>query len=156
MIGVGDEAPDFTLPTDTGEPLTLSALRGTPVVLYFYPQDDTPTCTAQACGMRDAFPRVAAAGATVLGVSPDTVRSHARFRRKYRLPFTLLADVGHAVAERYGVWREKTLFGRTYMGVARTTFVIDREGVVAHVFEKVRVKGHAEAAEHAVRALPAP
>ena len=156
MIGVGDPAPDFTLTTDAGKPLALSSLRGRPVVLYFYPQDDTETCTAQACALRDAFPRFRRAKAAVLGVSPDSVASHARFRTKYKLPFTLLADEGHAVADLYGVWQEKTTFGRTYMGIARTTFVIDRAGIVAHVFEKVRVKGHAEAVEHAVRALPAP
>ena len=156
MIGVGDPAPDFTLQTDAGKPLALSSLRGRPVVLYFYPQDDTETCTAQACALRDAFPRFRRTKAVVLGVSPDSVASHARFRKKHRLPFTLLADPGHAVADLYGVWQEKTTFGRTYMGIARTTFVIDREGVVAHVFEKVRVKGHAEAVEDAVRALSGP
>jgi peroxiredoxin Q/BCP len=153
VIAAGDPAPDFTLQTDAGKPLALSTLRGRPVVLYFYPQDDTETCTAQACALRDAFPRFRAAGAVVLGVSPDSVASHARFRKKYRLPFTLLADPGHAVADRYGVWQEKTTFGRTYMGIARTTFVIDAEGRVARVFEKVRVKGHAEAVEAALRAL---
>jgi thioredoxin-dependent peroxiredoxin len=153
VIAVGDEAPDFTLPTDAGAPLTLSALRGAPVVLYFYPQDDTPTCTAQACGMRDAFPRLAGEGATILGVSPDTARSHAHFRRKHRLPFTLLADTDHAVAERYGVWREKTLFGRTYMGVARTTFVIDRDGRVAAVLDVARAARHAAQVESALRGL---
>ncbi len=153
MIAVGDEAPDFTLQTDAGKPLALSSLRGRPVVLYFYPQDDTETCTAQACALRDAFPRFRRTKAVVLGVSPDSVASHARFRKKYTLPFTLLADPGHAVADRYGVWQEKTTFGRTYMGIARTTFVIDAAGRVAHVFEKVRVKGHAEAVEAALRAL---
>ena len=156
MIRVGDPAPDFTLQTDAGTPLALSSLRGRPVVLYFYPQDDTETCTAQACALRDAFPRFRGAKAVVLGVSPDSVASHARFRKKHALPFTLLADPGHAVADLYGVWQEKTTFGRTYMGIARTTFVIDPDGVVAHVFEKVRVKGHAEAVEDAVRAVPGP
>ena len=153
MIAPGDEAPDFTLQTDAGKPLALSSLRGRPVVLYFYPQDDTETCTAQACALRDAFPRFRAAKAVVLGVSPDTVASHARFRKKYGLPFTLLADPGHAVADLYGVWQEKTTFGRAYMGIARTTFVIDAAGKVARVFEKVRVKGHAEAVEAALGAL---
>src|SRR4051794_12333211 len=106
----GRKAPDFTLLTDSGEPLTLSALRGQPVVLYFYPKDDTETCTIEACAFRDAFPRFDDSGARVLGVSPDGVRSHARFRAKYALPFTLLADVDHAVAERYGVWQEKQMF----------------------------------------------
>jgi thioredoxin-dependent peroxiredoxin len=153
VIRVGEEAPDFTLQTHAGEPLSLASLRGRPVVLYFYPEDDTETCTAQACALRDAFPRFEAAGAVVLGVSPDSVASHARFRQTYGLPFTLLADPGHAVADRYGVWQEKSMFGRKYMGIARTTFVIDRAGVVARVFERVRVKGHAEAVEGALRAL---
>ena len=153
MIAVGDPAPDFTLQSDAGRPLSLASLRGRPVVLYFYPQDDTETCTAQACALRDAFPRFRRAKAVVLSVSPDSVASHARFREKYRLPFTLLSDPAHAVADVYGVWQEKTTFGRTYMGIARTTFVIDAEGRVARVFEKVRVKGHAEAVEAALRGL---
>jgi peroxiredoxin Q/BCP len=119
MPNVADPAPDFTLDTDAGAPLTLSALRGRPVVLYFYPKDDTSGCTVEACEFRDAFPRFDAAGAAVLGVSPDPVKSHAKFRAKHALPFTLLADVDHAVAEAYGVWKEKSMYGRTYMGVAR-------------------------------------
>jgi peroxiredoxin Q/BCP len=151
----GALAPDFTLPTDAGETLTLSALRGRYVVLYFYPRDDTASCTAEACGFRDAFPRFAAGGAVVLGVSPDTVRSHARFRAKYGLPFTLLADVGHVVAEGYGLWVEKQLYGRKYMGVARTTFLIAPDGRVAHVFEQVRSAGHAEAVAEVLAGLVA-
>ncbi len=150
---VGDPAPDFTLPTDDGAPLALRALRGRPVVLYFYPADDTETCTKEACAFRDAFPRFRRMRAAVLGVSPDSVRSHARFRAKYALPFTLLADTDHAVADAYGVWREKQLFGRRYMGVERTTFVIDADGRVARLFEKVRTAGHAEAVAAAVAAL---
>jgi thioredoxin-dependent peroxiredoxin len=153
MIAVGRVAPDFTLPTDEGEPLRLRALRGRPVVLYFYPADDTETCTKEACAFRDIFPRFDASGAAVLGVSPDDVRSHARFRAKYDLPFTLLADTEHAVAERYGVWREKTTFGRTYMGVVRTTFVIDAEGRVSRVFDVTRVAGHADEVARAIDAL---
>ena len=143
MIAVGRVAPDFTLPTDTGEPLRLRSLRGRPVVLYFYPADDTETCTVEACEFRDAFPRFDGQGATILGVSPDGVKSHAKFRAKYDLPFTLLSDTEHAVAEAYGVWQEKSMFGRTYMGVVRTTFVIDARGRLAHVFEKVKARGHA-------------
>ncbi|MDF1501422.1 thioredoxin-dependent thiol peroxidase [Roseisolibacter sp. H3M3-2] len=150
---VGAPAPDFTLPTDAGKPLALASLRGKPVVLYFYPKDDTETCTKEACAFRDAFPRFRRLKAAVLGVSPDTVKSHARFRKKYALPFPLLADVEHAVAEAYGVWREKQLFGHRYMGVERTTFVIDAEGRVAHVFEKVRTAGHAEAVAKVVAGL---
>lgn len=153
MIAVGRVAPAFTLPTDAGDRLALRALRGAPVVLYFYPADDTETCTAEACGFRDAFPRFDALGATVLGVSPDDVRSHARFRAKFELPFTLLADVTHAVAERYGVWQEKVLFGHQHMGVVRTTYVIDAAGRVVHVFERVRTRGHAAEVAAAVARL---
>ena len=143
MPAVGDVAPDFTLPTDEGAALTLSSLRGRPVVLYFYPKDDTSGCTAQACEFRDAFPRFTGGDAVILGVSPDSVKSHARFRAKYDLPFTLLADEAHAVAERYGVWAEKSMYGRTYWGNLRTTFVVDRDGRIAHVFERVKPAGHA-------------
>jgi peroxiredoxin Q/BCP len=143
MPQVGEPAPDFTLATDEGGELTLSALRGRPVVLYFYPKDDTTGCTEQACGFRDAFPRFEAGDAVILGVSPDSVKSHAKFRAKHDLPFTLLADEGHAVAERYGVWAEKSMYGRTYWGNLRTTFVVDRDGRVARVFERVKPAGHA-------------
>jgi peroxiredoxin Q/BCP len=153
MVAVGSVAPDFTLLTDAGEPLRLRALRGRPVVLYFYPADDTETCTKEACAFRDLFPRFDASGATVLGVSPDDERSHARFRAKYGLPFTLLADTEHTAAERYGVWRQKTTFGRTYMGVVRTTFVVDAAGRVRHVFDVKRVAGHADDVAAAIEAL---
>lgn len=153
MPAVGDVAPDFTLATDEGGELTLSSLRGRPVVLYFYPKDDTSGCTAQACGFRDAFPRFAQGEAVILGVSPDSVRSHARFRAKYDLPFTLLADEDHAVAERYGVWAEKSMYGRTYWGNLRTTFVVDRDGRIAHVFERVTPAGHADEVAAALDAL---
>ncbi len=143
--GVGDEAPDFTLLTDAGTPLTLSALRGRTVVLYFYPRDDTAGCTTQACGLRDAFPRLAGVDATILGVSPDGVRSHQRFRAKHQLPFALLADTEHAVAERYGVWVEKSLYGRRFWGTERTTFVIGPDGRIRHVLAKVRPAAHAAA-----------
>ncbi len=150
---VGTLAPDFTLLTDAGEPLTLSALRGRPVVLFFYPKDDTAGCTTEACEFRDLFPRFDASRATVLGVSPDPVRSHVKFRAKYQLPFTLLADVEHAVAESYGLWREKSMYGRKYMGVERTTFVLDADGRIAHRFDKVKPAGHAEAVAQAVAGL---
>ena len=140
---VGDLAPDFTLAADDGTTVTLSALRGRPVVLYFYPKDDTSGCTTQACGLRDDFPRFQAAGAVVLGVSPDPVRSHAKFRAKFDLPFPLLADTDHAVAEAYGVWVEKSMYGRTYWGNERTTFVVGADGRVAHVLEKVKPAEHA-------------
>jgi thioredoxin-dependent peroxiredoxin len=144
MIAEGQAAPDFELPSDTGETVRLSALRGKPVVLYFYPKDDTPGCTTQACGIRDAWDEFERAGAVVLGVSPDDERSHVKFREKYDLPFTLLADTGHEVAEAYGVWGEKSYMGRTYMGVSRSTFVIDADGTVKKVFPAVKPATHAD------------
>ena len=153
--GEGDRAPLFTLPADDGRDVRLAALRGSPVVLYFYPRDDTPTCTREACEFRDAFPRFAAASATILGVSTDDVRSHARFKAKHDLPFTLLADVDHRVAERYGVWVEKQLYGRRYLGIERTTFVIDAAGRIARVFRRVRAAGHGAEVAAALEALAA-
>jgi thioredoxin-dependent peroxiredoxin len=144
MIAEGQEAPDFELTSDAGETVKLSALRGTPVVLYFYPKDDTPGCTTQACGIRDAYGEFERAGAVVLGVSPDNERSHVKFRQKYELPFTLLADTEHEVADRYGVWGEKKFMGKKYMGVSRSTFVIDESGRVKKVFEKVTPATHAD------------
>jgi peroxiredoxin Q/BCP len=144
VIAVGEPAPDFELPDQDGRPVRLSALRGAPVVLYFYPKADTPGCTTQACGVRDHRSDYAAAGATVLGVSPDPVRAVKRFHDKYGLTFTLLADEDHAVSERYGVWVQKSMYGRQYMGVQRATFVIDAAGVVTHVIPKVSPKTHDE------------
>jgi peroxiredoxin Q/BCP len=144
MVVQGESAPDFTLASDTGDAVTLSSLRGKPVVLYFYPKDDTPGCTTQACGIRDAWGEFERSGAVVLGVSPDDVASHVRFKEKYDLPFTLLADPDHEVAEQYGVWVEKTNYGKTYMGVERSTFVIDADGNVARVFRKVKPDEHAD------------
>jgi peroxiredoxin Q/BCP len=144
MIAEGQEAPDFELTSDTGETVKLSGLRGKPVVLYFYPKDDTPGCTTQACGIRDAYGEFERAGAVVLGVSPDDERSHVKFRSKYELPFTLLADTEHAVAERYGVWGEKKYMGKKYMGISRSTFVIDEDGKVKKIFEKVTPATHAD------------
>src|SRR3954451_2361456 len=142
MIEEGKPAPDFELPSDSGETVKLSELRGKPVVLYFYPKDDTPGCTTQACGIRDAYGEFERAGAVVLGISPDDEGSHVKFREKYELPFTLLADTDHAVAERYGVWGEKTYSGRTYLGVTRTTFVVDADGKVSKVIENVKPATH--------------
>jgi peroxiredoxin Q/BCP len=144
MVAEGTPAPDFELQSDSGETVRLSDLRGRPVVLYFYPKDDTPGCTTQACGIRDAWGEFERAGAVVLGVSPDSEKSHVKFKDKFDLPFTLLADTDHAVAEAYGVWALKKYMGREYMGVERTTFVIDAEGVVAKVFEKVKPATHAD------------
>jgi thioredoxin-dependent peroxiredoxin len=150
-LGAGDPAPDFTLATDYGPTLTLSDLRGQAVVLYFYPKDDTPGCTNEACDFRDSFPRFEHSRAIVLGISPDSVESHRKFKRKFSLPFTLLADDGHAVASAYGVWKRKSLFGIRYWGVERTTFVVAPDGRIAHAFPKVKVRGHADAVLAAVR-----
>lgn len=143
-LGAGDKAPAFSVPDDSGATVTLRQCKGKPVVLYFYPKDDTSGCTAEACGFRDHWKAVQKAGAVVLGVSPDGVASHQKFRAKYRLPFPLLADTDHAVAEAYGVWGRKSMYGRTYFGILRTTFLIDAKGRIARVFEKVKPTGHAE------------
>ena len=144
MIEEGLPAPDFELATDVGERVRLSELRGRPVVLYFYPADDTPGCTRQACEIRDEWSRFRERGAVVLGVSPDDESSHARFRDKYSLPFTLLADPEHEVAEEYGVWVERNRYGRKSMGIERSTFVIDEDGKVARILRRVKPEGHAE------------
>jgi peroxiredoxin Q/BCP len=144
VIREGEQAPDFTLESDGGEQVTLSGLRGKPVVLYFYPKDDTPGCTTQACGIRDAYDEFEQVGAVVLGVSPDSVARHVKFKQKYELPFTLLADPEHELADRYGVWGEKKYMGKSYMGVSRTTFVIGADGAIVKVFENVKPLTHAE------------
>ena len=144
MVEEGKPAPDFELTSDTGERVKLSSLRGKPVVLYFYPKDDTPGCTTQACGLRDVYGDFRGRGAVVLGVSPDDEASHVKFKEKYSLPFTLLADPDHQVAEQYGVWGEKKYMGRTYMGVDRSTFVIDENGNVKKVMRKVKPDTHAD------------
>jgi peroxiredoxin Q/BCP len=142
MLNPGDDAPDFTLPDQHGNPIKLSDLRGKTVVLYFYPKADTPGCTTQACGIRDRRPEYDHADAVVLGVSPDPVKAVAKFDEKYGLGFTLLADADHAVAEAYGVWVEKSMYGRKYMGAERTTFVIDPQGKISEVFRKVNPAEH--------------
>ena len=144
MVEEGSAAPDFTLESDSGETVTLSSLRGKPVVLYFYPKDDTPGCTTQACGIRDAYGEFRRAGAVVLGVSPDKVGSHVKIKEKYSLPFTLLADPDHAVAEQYGAWGEKSRSGRTYMGIVRSTFVIGPDGTVEKAMRNVNAASHAD------------
>lgn len=144
MIDTGAPAPDFTLPDQNGEPVTLSDLRGRTVVLYFYPKANTPGCTTQACGVRDHTADYERAGAVVLGVSPDPVKRIKAFADEHGLPFPLLSDEDHAVAEDYGVWVEKSMYGRRYMGVQRSTYVIDPDGDVAQVFEKVKAPSHDE------------
>jgi peroxiredoxin Q/BCP len=144
MFEVGTQAPDFTLPDQEGEDVSLSEFRGSPVVLYFYPKAGTPGCTTQACGIRDHRADYEAAGAVVLGVSPDPVEAVKKFADKQSLNFRLLADADHAVCELYGVWAEKTNYGRTYWAALRSTFVIDEEGVVRHVIPKVSPKTHDE------------
>ncbi len=152
MIEEGQPAPDFELSSDKGEKIRLSSLRGKPVVLYFYPKDDTPGCTVQACAIRDAWGEFEGRGAVVLGVSPDSVDSHEKFRDKYDLPFTLLADPDHAVADLYGVWGEKSYAGKTYMGIDRSTFIIDADGNLARVMLSVKPDEHAD---DVLAALPA-
>jgi peroxiredoxin Q/BCP len=143
MLKPGDRAPAFSLPSDGGETVTLAGLKGRKIVLYFYPKDDTSGCTVEACEFRDHWDRVRAAGAVVLGVSPDDIASHRKFREKHRLPFPLLVDEDHGVAERYGAWGEKSRYGRKYKGILRTTVLIDEEGRVSRVFPNVKPKGHA-------------
>ena len=144
MVKEGDPAPDFTLTSDSGEQVSLESLRGQPVVLYFYPKDDTPGCTTQACAIRDAWGDFERRGATVVGVSPDSESSHVEFKEKYGLPFALLADSEHEVAERYGVWVEKTYNGKTYWGVDRSTFVIGADGTLEKVLRGVKPDTHVE------------
>lgn len=142
MLKAGDPAPDFTLTSDGGQEVSLSDYRGQKVVLYFYPKDDTPGCTAEACAFRDDHSDIVAAGAAVLGVSPDTIKSHDRFKAKYNLPFALLSDPDHRVADMYGAWGEKKMFGKAYEGILRSTFIVDEEGIIVKVFPKVTPKDH--------------
>jgi peroxiredoxin Q/BCP len=153
MLKAGDKAPPFALVSHEGQTIRLADLKGRPVVLYFYPKDDTPGCTKEACSFRDAWSDIQETGALVLGVSPDDATSHEKFRAKYRLPFPLLSDPDHAVAEAYGAWGENSMYGRKYEGILRTTFLIDDAGVVRRVFEKVRPEGHAEEVLAAVQQL---
>ncbi|MGE3822240.1 MAG: thioredoxin-dependent thiol peroxidase [Isosphaeraceae bacterium] len=153
MVEVGQPAPEWTLPDQNGREVSLSRFRGQPVVLYFYPKDDTPGCTVEACAFRDARKDYENVGATVIGVSPDTVESHEKFARKYDLPLILLADTDKVVCQRYGVWREKTMFGKKGMGVVRSTFLIDREGIVRRIFTNVKARGHSDAVLAALKTL---
>jgi peroxiredoxin Q/BCP len=142
-VAVGRKAPDFSLLSDAGEEISLGKFTGRTVVLYFYPKDDTTGCTMEACEFRDLFPRFKRDKAVVLGISPDSPRKHANFKKKYDLPFTLLSDKDHKVAERYGLWVEKLFWGRKYMGVERTTYIIAPDGRIAKIFSKVNPEGHA-------------
>ncbi len=152
-VSEGQPAPSFSLKADDGSTIALKNLRGKPVVLYFYPKDDTPGCTKEACAFRDRKHEMEELGAIVLGVSPDDEASHTAFRDKYALNFRLLADRDHAVAEKYGAWREKNMYGKKSMGVQRSTFLIDREGTVAKVWKRVQVEGHDEQVLDALRSL---
>ena len=144
-VDVGDKAPDFALPADGGGTASLKALKGKKVILYFYPKDDTPGCTTEACGFRDSLPDFSTAGAEVIGVSKDSVARHDKFKAKHALPFTLVADEEGTLCEAYGVWQEKKNYGKTYMGIVRSTFLIGEDGKIAEAWRNVRVKGHVEA-----------
>ena len=152
-LDVGAPAPDFTLPTDGNGSITLSALRGRAVVIYFYPKDDTSGCTAEACGFGEQLPHFEKVDATIIGISKDSVASHDKFKAKYNLPFTLASDAGGDVTERYGAWAEKNMYGRKYMGIERSTFLIDKDGIVRAIWRKVKVPGHVDAVLRAVTAL---
>lgn len=152
-LDVGAPAPDFTLPTDGNGSVTLSALRGRAVVIYFYPKDDTSGCTAEACGFGEQLPHFEKVDATIIGISKDSVASHDKFKAKYNLPFTLASDAEGDVTERYGAWVEKNMYGRKYMGIERSTFLIDKDGIVRQIWRKVKVPGHVDAVLKAVQAL---
>lgn len=151
-LEIGDKAPDFTLPTDGAGTVRLSDLKGQHVVLYFYPKDDTSGCTAEACQFRDLFPKFGRSDAAVVGISRDSVASHDKFKKKYKLPFTLAADEQGKVTEQYGVWVQKSMYGRKYMGIERSTFLIDGKGVICGIWRKVKVPGHAEEILAAIKA----
>lgn len=154
MVEVGKPAPDFSLVDQHGKKVTLSKLKGSPVVLYFYPKDDTPGCTTEACNFRDDSAAFKKKGAVILGVSPDDALSHGKFATKFNLPFSLLADVGNKTCELYGVWKEKNMYGKKYMGVERTTFLIDGKGIVRQIYAKVKVDGHSAAILEALEQTP--
>jgi peroxiredoxin Q/BCP len=152
-VAEGQPAPDFTLQSTDGSTVHLADLKGKTVVLYFYPKDDTPGCTTEACSFRDNMGRLTPLGVALYGISPDSVKSHVKFTNKFDLPFPLLADEGHTVAEAYGVWAEKSMYGRKYMGVERSTFIIDGEGIIRKIFPKVKVEGHTDEVIAAVKEL---
>ena len=152
-LSIGDKAPDFTLPTDGAGTVSLAGFKGKKVILYFYPKDDTPGCTKEACGFRDALPDFEGSGAVVIGLSKDSVARHDKFKAKHALPFTLAADVDGSVTEAYGCWVEKSLYGKKYMGIDRATFLIDGDGILRGIWHKVKVDGHVDAVLKAARAL---
>ena len=152
-ISEGATAPAFTLAADDGRKVKLSDLKGDPIVLYFYPKDDTPGCTKEACAFRDRQQEIAQLGVKVFGISPDTLESHGKFRDKYQLNFPLLSDPDHKVAEKYGAWREKNMYGKKSMGILRSTFLIDRQGKIAKVWKRVQVEGHDAEVIEAVKEL---
>ena len=152
-LTIGDKAPDFTIATDGGGTFCLSEMVGHNVIIYFYPKDDTPGCTKEACEFRDSLPDFSKSSSKIIGISKDTVAKHDKFKSKYELPFTLGADVEGAVCEAYGTWVEKSMYGRQYMGIERATFLVDREGVVQGIWRKVKVKGHVEEVLAAVQNL---
>jgi thioredoxin-dependent peroxiredoxin len=152
-LAIGDKAPDFEMASDGGGEVSLAGFEGKSVILYFYPKDDTPGCTKEACGFRDALPDFSAANAEIIGVSKDSVAKHDKFKAKYELPFALGADEDGAVCEAYGTWVEKSMYGRKYMGIERATFLIDGSGVLRGIWRKVKVKGHVEAVLAAAKDL---
>lgn len=153
MIGEGDQLPKFSLEADDGTIVNRDSLAGKNVVLFFYPRDDTTGCTKEACDFRDAFARFGKIDTVVIGVSPDSLESHRKFKKKYDLPYPLLSDKDHELANAFGVWKEKALYGRKYMGIERTTVIVDRKGRVARIFPKVKIPGHIEEVETSVREL---
>ena len=152
-LEIGDRAPAFTAPTDGGGSLSLASLKGKRIILYFYPKDDTSGCTKEACGFREMFPKFGKTDAVVVGVSRDSVASHDKFKKKYKLPFALVSDADGKITEAYGVWVEKSMYGRKYMGIERATFLIDKAGKIAGVWRKVKVPGHVEEVLEAAKGL---
>jgi len=152
-LKVGDKAPSFKLKNQDGETISLSDLKGKPIVLYFYPKDDTSGCTKEACNFRDEFPKFGKMKAEIIGISADSVESHKKFAEKYKLPFNLLSDVKKEVIEKYGVWQEKSMYGKKYMGIVRTTFIIDASGKIGKIFPKVKVDNHNKEVMEALKEL---
>lgn len=156
VIKEGDKLPRFSLPADDGSVVTSDSLKGRKTVLYFYPKDDTTGCTKEACDFRDAFPRFGSTNARIIGVSPDSIESHRKFKKKYELPFELLADEKHELANAFGLWKEKSMYGRKFMGIERTTVIVDADGRIKRIFPKVSVPGHVAEVEEALRDADSP